>query len=313
MVNEFYHHYAERKKTWHNMTVWAIDGSTIPLPQTQELRAYFGGATNQWENVYNVTARVCLISDVLNDILIKGCLHSYSSSEEDDCVRLLEGENMSDKVLLFDRGYPSFWLEYWLIQKGAKFIMRVKKNENRQIIQFLESEADDMTSLWYPSYRSLKKLQTMGFQVNGRTSVRMRMVKVLLQTGEVEILITNLYDTELYSVASLKEAYHFRWGIETHYGTFKEKLQMGQFSGIRQICIEQDFAAGLFIYNLQSLIEKQNQPYLETVSRERKHRYQVNKNVSFAILKEYTVRLFLEQFDLSCTISIFRKPPQYIR
>ena len=88
---------------------------------------------------------------------------------------------------------------------------------------------------------------------------------------------------------------------------------MGQFSGIRQICIEQDFAAGLFIYNLQSLIEKQNQPYLETVSRERKHRYQVNKNVSFAILKEYTVRLFLEQFDLSCTISIFRKPPQYIR
>jgi hypothetical protein len=40
---------------------------------------------------------------------------------------------------------------------------------------------------------------------------------------------------------------HLRWGIETYYGQMKEELQLGQFSGIRRICIEQDFAAGMLL------------------------------------------------------------------
>jgi hypothetical protein len=35
----------------------------------------------------------------------------------------------------------------------------------------------------------------------------------------------------------------------------KEKLQPAQFSSIRQVCIEQDFAAGLLLLNLQSLFQ----------------------------------------------------------
>jgi len=57
----------------------------------------------------------------------------------------------------------------------------------------------------------------------------------------------------------LKEVYHLRWGIETCYGYMKEELRLGEFSGIRQICIEQDFAANLLLFNLQSLIEKQTE------------------------------------------------------
>jgi hypothetical protein len=293
-VSSFYHHYSEMKKTWNGLTVWAVDGSTIPLPQTEALRTQFGGATNQSENAHNVTARVCLVSDILNDIVIAGGLHSYFSSEEDACVQILENMNIENKLLIFDRGYPSFWLEYWLMQKGVKFLMRVKKNENNQIVQFLNSDATDTTTLWYPSYRSLKKLQSMGFEVDRQTSIPMRMVKVVLETGETEVLITNLYDTQVYCLDSLKEAYHFRWGIETHYGHLKEKLQMGQFSGIRQICIEQDFAANLLMYNLQSLIEKQTEPYVETVNQKRKHQWRVNKNVALGMMKNRVIRLFTE-------------------
>ncbi|KAA6307646.1 hypothetical protein EZS27_040682, partial [termite gut metagenome] len=101
---------------------------------------------------------------------------------------------------------------------------------------------------------SLKELRDRGVKINKRTPIRVRMVKVLLDTGETEVLITNLYDTSLYTTEELKEVYHLRWGIETFYGYVKEELQMGQFSGIRSICIEQDFAANLFLFNLQSLI-----------------------------------------------------------
>lgn len=294
LVGEFYQQYGEKARTWNDLIVCAVDGSTIPLPQTEPLREQFGGASNQMANTYNVTARVCLVSDVLNGIVLDGSLFPYFSSEKDNCFNVLEGLDIENKLLIFDRGYPCYWLAYQLIQKGAKFIMRVQKNANSQVIHFLLSEATDVTCDWTPSYKSLKKLRSMGVMIDKRTPISIRMVKVVLETGQTEILITNLYDTQKYSSESLKEAYHFRWGIETDYGTVKEKLQLGQFSGIRQICIEQDFAADLFVYNLQSLIEKQTEPYLKSVNRKRKHCYKINKNVSFGMLKDHVVQLFLE-------------------
>ena len=47
------------------------------------------------------------------------------------------------------------------------------------------------------------------------------------------------------------------WKIEISYGKQKNQLQMKIFNGHRVVCIEQDYAAGLFAANLQSIIEKQ--------------------------------------------------------
>jgi hypothetical protein len=121
------------------------------------------------------------------------------------------------------------------------------------------------------------------------------MVKVLLDTGETEILITNLHNTSAYTTEDLKEVYHLRCGIETFYGYIQEELQLRQFSGIRSICIEQDFAANLFLFNLQSLIAKQTESYVEAVNRKRKHTYKVNKNISWGSLKGRVVKLFMEE------------------
>ncbi|GHT19540.1 hypothetical protein AGMMS4957_04020 [Bacteroidia bacterium] len=86
-----------------------------------------------------------------------------------------------------------------------------------------------------------------------------------------------------------------RWGIETYYGFEKNELQIESFSGIRPLCILQDFFANLFVYNLQSIIEKQSEPYLEAVSKKRNYQYKINKNVSFAMLKDRMIELFLER------------------
>jgi hypothetical protein len=49
----------------------------------------------------------------------------------------------------------------------------------------------------------------------------------------------------------------------------------------------------LFVYNLQSLIEKQSTPYLKAVNKRRKHAYKINKNVSWASLKDKITDIFL--------------------
>ena len=71
------------------------------------------------------------------------------------------------------------------------------------------------------------------------------------------------------------------------------------FSGIRQVYVEQDFMANMFLSNLQGLLEKQTEPYVEAVSRKRKNCYKVNKNISWGSLKHRVVELFLYQDSLS--------------
>ena len=63
----------------------------------------------------------------------------------------------------------------------------------------------------------------------------LRTVKVVLNTGEEEVLVTSLFDSQVYTCQDLKEVYALRWGIESGYGYLKEELQPARFSGIRQI------------------------------------------------------------------------------
>jgi hypothetical protein len=121
-----------------------------------------------------------------------------------------------------------------------------------------------------------------------------RLAKVTLSSGEVEILLTNLYDQELFTNEDLKYLYGLRWRIETSYGKQKNQQQMEQFSGHRVICIQQDYAASLFVANLQSLIEKQCESYLQQVNEGRKHTYKINRNVSWGSMKHTIIKLFLQ-------------------
>jgi hypothetical protein len=68
---------------------------------------------------------------------------------------------------------------------------------------------------------------------------------------------------------------------------------MEQFSGHRVICIQQDCASTIFIANIQSLIEKQCDCFLKQINKRRKYDYKINKNISWALLKDNIIKLFL--------------------
>lgn len=68
------------------------------------------------------------------------------------------------------------------------------------------------------------------------TVIKLRVLKVVLDTGEVEILITNLTEDEL-KYEDSKELYFKRWGIETKFDELKNKFQIENFSGMKPIII----------------------------------------------------------------------------
>jgi hypothetical protein len=294
LVDNFYHYYGPKVKRWRGFIVQAVDGSTAYLLNKMEVREYFGAQENQHVSI--PMARVMQVHDVLNDITVWGDIYPIIKSEQSIMASRVR-HLAPDSLTLFDRGYPGYALMYMMINEETPkhFVMRCKSAMNMEVKQFLRSRDKCKIVDLAPRKIAIETLRANGFIVTPSTHIKVRMQKILLPGGETEVLLTNLYDERTYSSADLKYLYGLRWGIETAYGKQKNQQQMEQFSGHRVICIQQDYAAGLFVANLQSLIEKQSGRYLCKVNKQRKHVYRINRNVSWASLKHQIVRLFLHQ------------------
>jgi hypothetical protein len=256
LVSCFYHYYGNKVIRWRGFRLQAVDGSTAYLMNRKDVIEHFGTQDNQRVSI--PMARVMQIQDILNDITVWGDIRPIKESEQ--AIMAKQVSNLyQDSLTLFDRGYPSFALMYLMVNQETPrcFLMRCKVGFNKEVKQFMQSRKSSKVIELSPTSNAIATLREHGYIITAQTTVKVRMVKVKLNSGEIEILLTNLYDEKLFTIDDLKYLYGLRWGIETTYGKQKNQQQMEQFSGHRVICIQQDYAAGLFVANLQSLIEKQ--------------------------------------------------------
>ena len=293
LVDCYYHYYGAKVERWRGFLLQAVDGSTAYLMNKKEVVEYFGTQGNQHVSV--PMARVMQVQDILNDITVWGDIRPISESEQAIMAGRVS-QLHEDSLTLLDRGFPSYALMYLMLNEETPrhFVMRCKVGFNKEVKQFVNSRKSSKTIELAPTADAITTLRKHGYILTTATTIKVRMVKIKLSTGEIEILLTSLYDERLYTIEDLKCLYGLRWGIETTYYKQKNQQQMEQFSGHRVICIQQDYAAGLFVANLQSLIEKQCKNYLQRINLKRKHRYRINRNVSWASLKHNIVKLFLQ-------------------
>ncbi|MBK7958892.1 MAG: transposase [Bacteroidetes bacterium] len=110
---------APNKKTWKGYRPIAIDGSTLNLPNSSEIKNHFGSTCNQFEEMS--LAKCSFAYDVCNELIIDARISSYKSCEKDLAVEHLSKLNPLSDILIFDRGYPALWLMGLLQLKGFKF------------------------------------------------------------------------------------------------------------------------------------------------------------------------------------------------
>ena len=289
LVQEFYNNNKGNVKLWRGFRLLSVDSSIIDLPRTKELLSYFGYSKNQHEPC-SAQAKISVLYDLLNNLAIEGIMKPVNTNDRDFMADHLLHVRKGD-LLVFDRGYPAFKLFYYLYLIGAEFVFRASSNFNKEVSEFLKiNEIDKIVTLFPP--KEIKNELPTG------VSLRVRFVKIKLKSGETEILITSLIDKQQYPIGELKKLYNMRWGIETFYNELKNKLRIENFSGYSRIAIEQDFQASLFISNLQSLIALYSQKELLKKTRHRKYKYKINTNVSYGILKEKIIALFLSGNEL---------------
>lgn len=293
-VDCFYHYYGEKVKKWNNFLLIGVDGSTAYLFNKPEVKNYFGVQENQFTGA--PISRVMKFYDVLNKITIFSKICPIKISEQTIVENHIE-KLPENSLSIYDRGFPSFALMYMHInqERIRHFVMRSKAGFNKQVIAFMDSAENDIIVEMFAKEKAIEKLYQYGYCVTKNTSIKVRMVKAVLNTGEIEVLLTNLYDQDIYKTACFKDLYYMRWGVETSYGADKNVQQLEQFSGHTVCSIEQDFYALIFVANLQSLIEKQCEPFLEKINKQRTYNYKINKNISIGSMKNKIVLLFLTE------------------
>ncbi len=285
VVDEFYSDNQASIKLWCGFRVLAVDGSRLTLPRTKELKDIYGETKTQ--NINGVIqARVSVLYDVLNNIVLDGIITTPSIGEGKLAKQHLVIAREND-LIIYDRGYPSFDLIYNHNREKLDYVFRAKTKFSNLTKDFVASGKTSQTVDIYP--RQTKGYSNKPYDKN--TSVKVRLLRIELSSGQIEVLITSLLDSKKYRQKIFKELYFKRWGVETYYDELKNKLKVEHFSGYLHQTILQDFYAALFISNIQTIIVNDLEDEIQEISKTRKYNYKVNNNISYGLMKDRVISL----------------------
>jgi hypothetical protein len=136
-----------------------------------------------------------------------------------------------------------------LQQRGLPFLARLDWTQWPCVADFLRSDQDDTVVTLRVSAETRKQAAAAGETLLD-TTLTLRLLKLVLPTGTVEVLATSLADAETYPAAAFADLYHARWPIEEAFKLLKHRLHLEQFTGELPESIRQDFHAKVFTANL---------------------------------------------------------------
>lgn len=215
-IKQFYSQHTNLS-TWNGFHIYAVDRSTIQIPESKENYEVFGGNPNKTEKV-SPLASTSVLFDVMNDMLVDVSLHSYRYNERESAKPHMDFlPEFPNSIILFDRGYPSEDMFRYLNSKGILFLMRVPKTFKKAIVE--------QTDTWftYPA-------------TNKKESLTLQSVHFLLEDGSTEYLVTNLTSEQM-STKNFKDLYQLRWGVESKYMELKNRFEIEAFNSIKPVSI----------------------------------------------------------------------------
>lgn len=273
--------------TWQGLNLLAIDGSTARLPRIKEIAEHFGVWHSKGGTECPI-ARVSQMFDVLNNISIDAVISPKSVGERELAAQHFLNLLPADLILL-DRGYPAYWLFNLILSLGSNFCARISCTKWKIIRKFYHSGKKEQIIYLPAPPTSIKQCLEMGLDTK---PLRLRLVRVQLDTGETEILITSLIDSDLYPAHIFDELYHQRWPVEEDYKKAKCWIEIENFSGKSVLSVYQDFHAKIFSKNLTSALAHPTREIVRQASEGKKYEYQINFAQALSKTKDVIVLLF---------------------
>jgi len=313
LVQEFYE--AATIDKWQGHRLLAVDGSVTQLPSSDELFEHFGKARS---HAAMPAVRLSQLYDVKNNITLDLQVQSHATGEREMALKHLNKTQAGDLVV-YDRGYPAVWFYKYHILKNVDFCMRIVKSSNI-VKAFLESgKYSDIVD--FPcTEKSLRRCRKDKISTE---SLRLRLVRVDLPSGEPEVLVSSLTDLKAYPTSVFANLYHQRWGVEEDYKVLKSRLNIENYSSVSVEGVLQDLHAKLLTKNLAACAIHDAKRKIKKPKNNRSHDYKINFTFAINQLKDNVVRftMKLAEFELyelliskiSKNLSIIRPNRKFVR
>jgi hypothetical protein len=198
---EFYPRYGEDQEVvlWHGQRVLGVEGSYLNLPDTAETRREFSVQTNQHVGGEQVQALASVLYDLRNDVGLSAALGPKQAEKNLWFGTHLAATRAGD-VVVCDRAYADYRVLATLVARGCHFVIRFPRQSFTAVNAFWTvPEQERVVTLEVTS-----KARAYVAEHHVPTTLRVRLVKVLLASGEVEVLGTDLLDAQAYPAAEFK-------------------------------------------------------------------------------------------------------------
>ena len=264
--------------TYKGLRVFAIDGSTMRLPDNLMVRERFGTTRNH--NSQRAMGRVSLLFDVLNRITYDAILGEFHTGEISMAWDHLEETQLpQDHLILLDRGYYDFATLRNILNNGGHFCIRLRANLGIYKA-FMRSGKDDVCLRLKPPKQNRK-----GFarESEFRQGFTVRVVRYRIGRTDY-ILMTSLLAAD-YTIGELGDLYHARWQVEESFKIKKCRLHIEQISGATPEIALQDFHARVLKEALTACLVLDCNEWLECTNRGKKYDYKICLTQALAKMK----------------------------
>jgi hypothetical protein len=270
-------------RTWLGFRMAAVDGSTMMLPNSKDIRAEFGVTSfGPKADSPRSVARCSVLYDVLNLTVLDAQIDRYKAAERQLALRHLPSVNPDTDILLFDRGYPGIGFMYKLQQSNIKFIIRLTENWWLEARKMIEEGIED---------------QQVTYTTKKGKELKCRLILIEHSDGNKAVVATNLFNKEQFAAEAFRDLYHLRWNIEEGYKLFKTRAHLEAFSGKTALSVRQDFFAKVFMMSFAAIVsfpvEERIRKELKQPEYKRDHK--INRTNVLAFIKDNSIALLLKQ------------------
>lgn len=287
-VAAFYQYFKALR--WKGFRLWATDGSGFRLPGEHELGEAFGWHGNQHNCVPSARMLVCF--DLLNNLVAALQFHTRNTAEIVVAMRSICQVPL-DVLMVYDRGFASHIVPFLHQHFGSNCVVRLPVGHSNTVKSFLKSGKNQQIVTEPLQIKAKRALSELGICLPADATITYRLIRIMLPTGETEVLLTTLLDKKKYHWPHFGEVYRKRWGIESCFFVIKSFFQLANFSAYTVNNCWQDIYGHFILYNLQTALHQPLNKTVKQISADRQHDYKPNRNVSAGLLKRFVVKLCL--------------------
>ena len=262
-------------KKWKGYFVYAIDGCKVKISNNKDCIDQFGVNSNQHSNqaMLLLVAKFNVFSKFFRSFIPK----NVNTNERDFALEMLINEDQKKKILLYDRGFGSFFFIHQHLISSSDFIIRVHARFNKALMDFLKTDKNDgiITLKITDNARNYYKKNELELPTQDEMKVRVIRYKIEGKNNDKDYILLTSLDHKAASINDLKYLYSKRWTIETAFGILKNSLYLEVPSGNPPQIILQDLYAAFILFNISAHIHIENQAKIKAISAQRKYEYQV--------------------------------------